>query len=649
MQQFDFTQYHYLIMDSSFFVSSLDDALCAELSKYCDPGKMPFLCASSTFHSECRQYAKLLAYQPEQLAVYQENLEKLRSNNIRLYINKYTVYNNADHTPRHDTWNLIQCLFEDNPDTPPKILLLTGNELLLRRVVLSGLPVSIYDFKVQKVFMPEALAGKKAEYELDSQRDPIQLQVKKAFRENAELQLFDAEGNIIDLVYDLSHSDSSDAYNGTEGSFFSVKGQPQLVAKVYGKDVSSSYSQQIAQNIINMKHFHDTGRFPWAMLPEGLLYDSEGSLAGYLMQKVDESIFRIQEDSRFSVTDDYEMYWGKPYADTLQICLMLLREIAYMSNYDILPLDFGKGNFCGRSTDPYVYMLDTCSFCFNRFNSDKSDPSIIPKYADRSSAVDSKLALMDLFLELIHLFVMSLMILGHDILMDEQSGTINFLDSAMPQQELFDCLVPQNVHELYDTLFTDSGKPKAPFSIEVLMEEMEYALEVVAAAGVTYGSLWDNGGHQGNIYPARLPDVLPCIYGEIITIPAPQKAASTVHINAKYLQRKEPPAVHACTRRIAAEPHRSRIGKACIDPLPPVYRTEKKSHKGLFFGLGILVVILALVGMDMLRYSGDNLDLRFAVYWADRMESVRTFFADFWQNVSNWFSDAFASISRLFR
>ena len=647
MQQIDFTQYHYLIMDSSFFVSPLDDELCEELSKYCDPGKMPFLCTSSTFHSECRQYLQLLGGQPERLSVYQANLEKLRSHNIRLYINKYTVYNNADHRPRHDTWNLIQCLFDEHPNTPPRILLLTGNEMLLRRVVLSGLSVNIYDLKVQKLFTSEALAAKKAIYDLDPQRDPIDLAINKVFSENAKLQLFDADGNSIDLVYDLSNSDSSDAYNGTEGSFFSVKEHPELVAKVYGKDVSASYSRQIAQNIINMKHFHDTGCFPWAMLPAGLLYDSAGSLVGYLMKKVDPSIFRIQEDSRFNVCEDSSIYADRPYADTLQLCLKLLREIAYMSNYDILPLDFGKGNFCARGTDPYVYMLDTCSFCFDRFNSDKRDPTIDPKYADLSSATNSKLALIDLFLELVHLFVMSLMILGHDILIDEQ--TINFLDSTIDQGDLFNRLVPRNLQELYHTLFSSPEKPKDMFSLEVLMEELECALDVVAPEGATYGSLWDAKGHQGDIYPPRLPDVLPCIYGNLITIPAPKKDAPVVHINAKYLQRKDPPPVHTCPHRSAAEPHRSRIGKASIDPLPPVYQAPKKSRKGLFICLGILFVILALVGMDMLRYSGDNLDLRFAAYWADRMESIRTFLIDLWKDLSKWFSTIYAAFLRLFK
>lgn len=648
MQQIDFTRYHYLIMDSSFFVSPLDDALCGELSRFCDPGRMPFLCASSTFHSECRQYAQLLEHQPDQLQVYQDNLEKLRSHNIRLYINQYTAYNNENRTPRHDTWNLINCLLEDNAGRSPGILLLTGNELLLRRVVLSGLPVSIYDLKLQKVFTPEQLAQMKPQYELDAHRDPIQLQIKANFKPNDTLTLFTAEGDSVKLIYDLYDPDSSVVYEGTEGHFFSVADDPSLVAKVYGKDVRTSFCSQIAQNIEDMKHFHDTGRFPWAVFPESLLYDSAGSLAGYLMRKVGQDIPRIQEDSRFNVSDDQADHRDKPYSETLQICLTILREIAYMSNYDILPVDFGKGNFCANSEVPYVYMLDTCSFCFNRFFSAKHDSGLIPKYADADAAAGSKLALVDLFQELVHLFIMSMMTLGCDIFVNEETGVMSFMEKKPEQPCPFDCLVPQNLHQLYKSLFPNKKEPEVPFSIEVLMEEMECALEVVRQEEPTYGSLAADGRHKGSVYADPLPEVLPCTYGEIIVIaaPGPEKKEPAKQDCPGYLRHKEPPAVHGSVHCGAAAPRCSRYGRAMVDPLPPVYQSGGKSYRGLFLCLGVLLAVMLLLGLDMLRFSGESLGFTPALYWHERMESIKTFWTDAWQGLFAWFGSMTASFRR---
>lgn len=635
MPQIDFTPYHYLIIDSSFFVTPLDDELCKELSKYCNPSKMPFLCASSTFHSEVRQYLKLLANHPTQLAVYEENLRKLRSHSIKLFINSYSRYSNPDQTPRHDTWNLINTLFEDNRNVQPNILLLTGNELLLRRIVLSDLPVNIFDLKNRKLFSPVQLAAKKPEYELDSEEnDLITMRIQTKFKGGDALTLFNADGDPVELF----HVDTSCYIESTEGSFFIAKDHPDVFAKVYGKDCSTPYSEKIARNIVNMKRFHDSGYFPWAVLPETLLYDGEGTLVGYMMRRLGEHYAPLQNDSRYNISTDCDDHLDKPYRETIETCLMLLREIAYMNNYDILPVDFGKGNFCEDGTDPYIYMLDTCSFCFDRFNSRKCDPGIQNvKFGNPHQALTSKLALVDLYLEYIHLFVLSLMILGSDFDYSSETDSMCFLAPGTHNNQLFNILVPQNLQYLYTKLFSASQQPGAPFSVEVLMEEMEYALEVVTAEDPTYNSLVESNGHCGSIYPSRLHDVLPCVYQRIILVPLAQKAPPVERPRPKYLQRKAPPAIHPSSTRNKVELHPSRLGRASIDPLPSAYKGSDTSHKGLFIFLGVILVIALWIGMDMVQFSIDNLGFRFPLYWEAQMTALQTFWQDLFAETSAWF------------
>ena len=648
MQQFDFSKFHYLVMDASFFLRPLDDALCAELSKHCDPGKMPFLCASSTFHSEFRQYARLLEACSDQLSIYQENLQKLKDHKVSLYIHSYTDYGNADNTPRHDTWSLLDHLLRMNSGpVGPNILLLTGNELLLRRVVLSGLPISIYDFRGETLFTPEELAKQKEEYELDLREDPIELKTGKSFNHNAELVLSDAPegGNQVRLIYDLRGNDDiiTEAYTGTEGEFFSVVGKPELVAKVYGKDEVRPFSRQLAQNIQNMHRFHTLGLFPWAMLPVELLYDANGNVAGYLMKKLDSSCWTLQEYSRFNNTaDSLHANSDTPYAETLRIGLSILREIAYMSNFDILPLDFGRGNFCPDKDSGYVFLLDTCSVCFQQFFSSKRDPGLMPQYTDLTEEITSKLTLIDLYMELVHLFLLSLMTTGSDLSpmkQDQGSPIINFLLKGARERALYDTLVPDNLRQLYWSLFCDPDDQISPFSVEVLMEEMSYALEVVEQTKPTYGSLLESKGHQGDAYPSgEREQILPCTIGPDIPVPPPAKEPSAVYERPAYLRAKIPPAIHTFGPLPEYGPMPACPGQAESKPLPAVGTGGKQPLVRPGTIMVFLLVMALIFSTDCLCFASTDMGFTLAEFWAARMETLRDLWAGLTGHLFGWLS-----------
>lgn len=659
MQQIDFTKFHYLVMDASFFLRPLDDALCAELSQHCDPRKMPFLCAGSTFHSEVWQYEQLLEACPDQLSIYQENLRKLKEHSVSLYIHAYTDYANPDRTPRHDTWSLLNHLIRMNSGpVRPNILLMTGNELLLRRVVLSGLPISIYDFRGETLFTPEELAKRKEEYELDLREEHIELKTGKSFTHNAELVLFDAPegGNQVRLIYDLRGADDiiTEAYTGTEGEFFSVADKPELVAKVYGKDEVRPFSRQLAQNIQNMHRFHTLGLFPWAMLPGELLYDAGGNIAGYLMKKLDSSCWTLQEYSRFNNSEEsLQANADTPYAETLRICLAILREIAYMSNFDILPLDFGRGNFCPDKDSGYVYLLDTCSVCFQRFFSSKRDPGLMPQYTDLTEEITSKLSLIDLYMELVHLFLMSLMTTGSDLSpMSQENGTpiINFLLEGARERALYDTLVPDNLRQLYWSLFCDPDDQISPFSIEVLMEELSYALEVVEQTNPTYGSLLESKGHQGDAYPSGERGlVLPCEFGPDIPVPSSKTEPTAVYERPAYLQAKTPPQVHAFGPLPEYAPMPACQGKAEIAPLPSVGTGAPLP----LIRPGTIMVILLVVALifcaDCLCFACTDLGFTITEFWAARMETLRDLWTGLTGKLFGWLSILAELLNGFFR
>lgn len=653
MQQYDFSHFHYLVIDSSFFVNPLDDGLCAALGEYSDPQKMPFLCASSTFHSEFRQYSLLLEAYPAKHAVYLQNLQKLKDHNVHIYIHSYTDYNNSDQTPRHDTWSLLNYLLRMNTGpTKPNILLLTGNELLLRRVVLSALPISIYDFKDQSLSSPDQLASRKAVYELSLQVDKIVLQIEK---QSDTPVLFDAPegGKQVRLVNDLNNTDDNIAspFEGTEGAFYSVEDHPELVAKVYH---SHMFSRQLAQNIQDMKRFRDADMFPWAMLPENLLYTADGNLAGYLMKKVDASCPTLHYDSRFNncgnALERGSATLGRCYLDTLQACLGILRQIAYMSNFDILLLDLGKANFCLSKDSRYVYFLDTCSVCFGQFFSDKYDPNLEPQYADRHRPV-SKLTLIDLYLELVHLFMMSMMTLGSDISPHPISKRINFLEDT-PERNLFHTLVPENLKNLYWVLFCNNTEQVSPFSIEVLMEEFSYALEVVSQTNPTYQSLMNNRGHQGEAYPPDfIPEVLPCEYGSGVLITTVEPGLPTVYERPDYLKLKTPPAVHTFSFIPARTSDRILSGYADSSPLPPQHSPQSQrrlSRTAIAAITAVVLVLTLLICFDFLRYAGTDLGLTLPEFWVARFDTLRNFLTGLTEDLFKH-SPAVAAHQSLFR
>lgn len=637
-----FQDFDFFVLDASFHRAVFSDRMLSDLAAVLNqPGGTGHrLYAASTIQSELRGFIPFLQkHAPEQARILQGNLQLLEQYQIRPRLLDYSDYRFVDGKPLHDTKSLIRRLLADNPAS--RILVLTGNESLIERIVLEDLPVSFYHLPTQKLCQPESFGQMRSSFELRSNDEKIR-DIPNGSTLNT---LFDAEGKPMTLT-------QVDEYQGNEASIYAIEARPDRdftgdLAKVYNfRQDESSFSVGQAQNLVALQaKYRDCEALrPWAMLPTELIYaparDAAGNpvfspdvtrVVGHLMKETTDAV-SFDDDSRFNRGDGQG---NTLLAEALKVCATLIRQALYLSHHGIFITDMNTNNFAtafldgAPLNDNKVYMWDTGSFTYkNYLGSTRSadlEPIFFPDPATKLDAISFST-------EMLHLLVMKL--LSNMFSVKPDAGTLPFLKEGNDCRD-YRFHFPDNIWKLIRSLYQGTGGARY-LSLEVLLEELD-----AAAAGLQDSLLTFDDINASRSHPAVADrpeaDVLPWW-------------TETVTVTERRFPRKSYPPVHPFEMdKQLQPPHRSGHITVSTDPYPPVFGgAARKPRIGLRPWVVILFLLAAVLVVDMVLFSASDLGFAPKLYLDARLEALEQLWQTCMEQLRIWFSAIRTGIASLF-
>ena len=623
--------YEYIIMDATALLYPLDNALWSSLPDLATKGK---LCAASTLKSDIREFRAAFEdlkacypkeFKPDHLEQMDKNITRLNQLDISFTIFNYTDYGNTGlGSTRHDVWSLVKKLKDR------KTLLITGSETLFQRVVLDDtIQIDLLstdpNYK-QQFFTPAEQRRCKAPFELERNREPLDTPVDT----NCDnLTLYDEDGNSVQLTKKWFYG------NKIEGSESYIYKGNQTAAKVYLQ--KPLFIRGLQGNIRKMAEFSKDMYFPWVLFPGKLLYhtppvDKDSLIVGYTM-------LQVSPNQTFQYFFD-GVHKDKLYTSILKILQTTLRRIMLLSCHGILVLDYNTNNFWYDDNTQDVRFLDACSYSYGTYTTSCRSGELKPlvDYFENDKYLYDKSLLIQEHLDLTHLFLISMMMGSESIEQVHHEQPIIFLISTENEglSKHFAKLVPPRLKELFKFLYQDGPDlDSRPFSLEILLEELSIAIEGLCDETVTFQELFDSspGLEQPEIFKNFTYD---CV-DDVFTVQCNQKdlpnwsgqeqnndtnsteeasadKSSKVGRSRAYIPARVHPPVRTIPVSYDPSNHLSRKVRSLPDPLPLVYQGKNRYKPVLYTVLSILLILLGLIAVDILFFSGTDIGFSFPLY-----------------------------------
>lgn len=365
-------------------------------------------------------------------------------------------------------WELVQGLSSEGKTQ--RIAVVTANELLLERVILSELEVDIVDIRDGIVKRWECFAQLKQKYQLadhstvckipdDMQKEKIKI----VYRANGEIV------TLTDVVSDL----------GLEAVIYRVQQSLRLVAKIFKEDMLTVGKWN---HIQRLRKLHQNPLLSWVTLPcDALYFDAECQIPiGYLQPYVENAqelrtLGIVKPDIQTFTTKEYQT----PIVDTLSLCRQLVSQVILMGYFGIYITDFNLGNFAIK--DSFIWMWDSDSFSLGDYTSGNCDSCV----ALLSYSHKDKLQALRFSEEALHTLIFRLCTASDEPLYEDEEDEIRFKwDNTSYVNIERKKLMPVKLAEYFDEVYHQ----KQAFSAIALLEQLERACSTVPEFQ-TYGKV----------------------------------------------------------------------------------------------------------------------------------------------------------------
>lgn len=662
------SDYPYVILDASVLIYQLDEGLLQALSRLQEEQ----LRAASTIQNEIAELQESRSFlQTKEIENLERNIERLNSLEIKPYIAYHSDYPHIrDGQSHYDVWSLLNRLRKE-----ARILVLTGDQMLTQRIAREQLEqVDVLQFSEET----DGWGRLCRQADLEVIAELCQLYqdepVKQELLVDAtldRLELYDEQGQKYDLI---KYGDFISP--GAEANIFQDPAFPDRLAKVY-KSVDAFSTPHLQENIRDMLALHRKGQYPWVMFPTGLLFAEpkpsgrdQRQIVGYLMPAALD-YFTLELVPQFSsantMVSDFLLI---DFRTTLRHILNVLRRTQALSRSGIIITDMGKNNFCIRSQEELdMRFLDACSICYKKYESHLYASDLKSPFFERGRAWD-KGELIRRHLDVAHMFAASLVMLGAEI--DYQLKPVpevNFLSKDKNISNFYAKLMPPNLKGLFEDLYSHPTEERdRPFSIQILMEELETALRSLPEdGGCTYGELldarvvenenapdgkdveinWEKGDQgypesqtmlsfryrpadtTGNLQCRRQKRPVEVLQSEPVNPVETEPSGKNAEEQSfqaqvpEYLRPLDNPPVHTCISAVDAVPALAVRTRSNPEPLPARYVPGKKRMSPAFKTLlAILAVLTVLLVLDMFQFSTVHLGFSPGRYLEDRIGLV---------------------------
>lgn len=474
--QLDLSPYSIIVIDASLFFAPLSEELLRELARYQDR-----LYRASTFEVEAEHLAKVMT--PRQLQIYRKNLAALDRLSVRVM--PYSSHDGSAGDGYHDTFDLLTRLSRVRR-TNQKLLLLTENQNLFQRILIQKLTVDFYIPRNDRLLKSEELAdGFDIKFDYKDPRLP-----RAEISDGDLLTVYTQDGAAVALEpYEINDSFAI----GGEARIYQRRDDPTMLAKIFQKKIRRTKYE----NIVQLAELSKTGVPEWLLLPRELLFKDPDctQFMGYLEKKA-RVTWDLYGDPLYSGeiltcdpgdADGFEQILDRKCSETVELCLQLVRQIAFLRNYGICVTDYNKKNFSLYLPEyDWLYMWDTDSFCYGSYCSSFEDKDLIPIHDYNTGTLSG---VIDRSTEMLYLLTLSVFTLGHEL----RGHSEKALWVQDRSNKKLRCLLPSNLLALYERCFGD-GKP---LSLELLLAELDAAARMFRdhpETDLSYRELLSRGG-----------------------------------------------------------------------------------------------------------------------------------------------------------
>lgn len=431
-----------ILLDASFYRSDLSSQTVEFISSTNN------ILVSDTFKFELDE--NLLILPKKYRDVYRSNISLIN----RVKKDKNIRFVSLD--KNYDFWRLLNAVCEEKKTA----LVLTGNDLLIDRIILNNLFVDVFDLNTDRYYHFDEFSKEKKlrEFSTVYEESPVYDDVFSGFHEEIYkgTLLYTKSGNTV-CIGDILNT-------GTEASIFYLLGVEDYVAKIFkpGKLTFEKYN-----NIKNLVENEVIKDIDWALFPLEMLYSEEECInpVGY----VEKTVCRVKElevhplyvNDLSEIVDNNLNY---PISFSVDVCISIVRQILFLNSLGIYVSDCNIRNFAMRDDETHrIQMWDTDSFGYlNYFSGYCSGDKTTRNY---NTTIKSEA--IDFCSEALYILIFKIMTLGDTPLND--NGEFKYNNSNYPY--LFrQSFVPES---LWGYL-SQSFQMNTDFSVELLLKELIY-------------------------------------------------------------------------------------------------------------------------------------------------------------------------------
>lgn len=443
MQFVSFEGYNLAVLDASFYCQPIPTQVLEELKKV-------KVVISNTFDFELEQYSKILPQESKE--VYESNIQLINDviNQYNISFNKLSPKIFCD--LNDDVWGLVNYLEKCNY----KYIIITGNELLIQRIILHKINSDIFNINSNQLITFEDFD----EYE--------KLFEFKNFQWSIQPESYDSLGTD-DVVYTESGKPillGKEVNSGSEAVLYRLKNDSSHIAKIFRKNSFSPNKYKNTKKILDIKILNELN---WALFPTDILYfDQNRSIPVGIVEKfapkstgLDKNTLYIGELSELSEEDKKTRV-----SDSIDICIKLTRQIILLNSLGFIISDFNMGNFAlNPNNADNIQMWDTDSFGFSQYFSGycSGDPTT------REYDISKKIEAIDFCNESLYLFVFIVMSLGDTPISQFSPGMFKYNNenyAAIYRKKFF----PSKLWGLFDDVFNNKRYPSVEILLRTLIE-----------------------------------------------------------------------------------------------------------------------------------------------------------------------------------
>ncbi len=353
-----------------------------------------------------------------------------------------------------DTWELIQFYHS----LGASFTVLTGNQLLIQRLIVNRINADIYDFLNRTILHHYDFWSMSSKIDSLKGTDGEMLPILGT--PSTGQQLFLKNGTSIQLGQELR--------NGMESRIFLLQDRDTMIAKIFKDGQISKNKYDHLYNILGTNE--KTGIF-WALFPIELLYfDRECRHFAGITEKYESDGQDLIHNPLFlgDLSQLTEQSLSASLSSTVELCLKLVRQVVFLNHYGFLVSDFNLANFSiiPRHNET-IQMWDTDSFGYDSFFSGFFAGGVLTRDYDTST----KEGAIMFCNEVLYASVFSLLTLG-DMPLSERNRSFKY-DRQNYYASDRRYLMPDELFQHFASVF----RREKNASVEALLTELSLTLE----------------------------------------------------------------------------------------------------------------------------------------------------------------------------